>query len=48
MKINIQRIKSLRLGISEDEKVTWVTKRLIRWVASFTLVVLLGKTVGAV
>ena len=48
LKINVKKTKSLRLGISEDEKVTLVTKRLIRLGASLTLVVLLVKTVGAV
>ena len=48
LKINVKKIKSLRLGISEDETRRWVTKRLIRWTASLILVVLLAKMVGAV
>ena len=34
LKINFKRTKSLRLGISEDEKATLGSKRLIGWVAS--------------
>ena len=48
LKIIVKKTKSLRRGISEDERWGWVTKRLIRWAASLTLVVLLVKTVGAV
>ena len=55
MKTNVKKTKSLRLGISEDEKVT-LGKEKIDQVGSFTLVVfgsitlvvLLVKTVGAV
>ena len=45
LKIVVKKTKSLKLGINQDEK---VTKRLITWAASLTLVVLLVKTVGAV
>ena len=48
LKINVKMTKSLKRGLSEDEKVTLGNKRLISWVASLTLVVLLVKTVGAV
>ena len=48
LKINFKKTKSLRLGISENEKVMLVTKRLIRVAVSPTLAVLLVKTVGAV
>ena len=48
LKINVKKIKSLRLGRSKDENVTLIVKRLIRWAASLNLVVLLVKTVGAV
>ena len=48
LKINVRKTKSLRLGISEDEKVTLGKERLIRWAASLILVVLLVKMVGAV
>ena len=47
LKINVKKNNSLRLGISEDEKVTFVMKRLIRWAASLCLVVLLVKAMGA-
>ena len=43
-KINVKMTKSLRLGISEDEKVELSNERLLRWATSFTLVVLLVKT----
>ena len=48
LKINAKKTKSLRLGISEDKRVTLGNKRLIRWAASLTMVILLVKTVGAV
>ena len=48
LKINVKKTKSLRLGISEDEKVTLGNEKMIRWTASLNLVVLLVKTVEAV
>ena len=48
LEINVKKTKSLRLGISEDERVTLGNERLIRSAASLTLVALLVKTVRAV
>ena len=38
--INVKKAKSLRLGIRESNEMMLVTKRLIKWIASFTQVVL--------
>ena len=48
LKINVKKTKSLRLGISEDEQVTFGNEKIDQ-VGSFSyLVVLLVKMVGAV
>ena len=47
LKINFRKTKPLRLGISEDEKVTSGNDKIDQ-VSSPTMVVLLVKTVGAV
>ena len=48
LKINLKEAKSLRLGMSEDEKVMLVSEKLIRLITSLILVVLLVNMVGAV
>ena len=48
LKINVKKSKPQRPGIGEDEKVTLGNKKIIRWTASPTLVVLLVKIMGAV
>ena len=48
LKINVKKTKSLRLGISEDEKVTLGSEKIDQGAASLTSVVLLVKTVGEV
>ena len=48
LEINVKKTKLLRLGISEDEKVTLGNKIMGQVTASFTLVLSLVKTVEAV
>ena len=45
LKVNFKKTKSLRLGISKDGKVALVNKKLVRWAALLTIVVLLESLV---
>jgi hypothetical protein len=45
LKINVKKTKSLRLGISEDEKVMMGNEKINKGTDSLTLVVLLVKIV---